>query len=279
MKTRAVLRFLPFQSLGAKNASLFFIVVSCFVFIFSVLNPGLSGKIQMHAVDVVAPVLEVVNTPFEDAADFVRAVSGLAEMQEENLRLQEENKKLREWYQAALLLQDQNKELQTLLNVKVEPSHTFVTARVIADSGNSYVKSLLVRAGELDGVSKGDAVLSGKGLIGRVIDTGNGTSRVLLLTDINSRIPVYIEGVEYKAIMAGSNTDLPYILHVDQKKEITEGARVITSGDGGVFPYGLPIGRVVYNNDGKPEIELNADMKNLRYIRIVQSNGKVETLD
>lgn len=239
------------------------------LFSFSALNPTAMQKARTRTTDLFAPLLSAINKPFYQATEYVRAVSGIAELQAENLRLSQENARLRDWYQKALSLQAENENLQKLLNIKLEPQFGYVTARVIADSGNAFAKSLLVLAGGRDGVEGGQAVLAGDGLIGRVIESGQKTARILLLTDINSRIPVLIQGANQRAIMAGNNEDLPGLLHLPPEVEIEMGARVITSGHGGLFPYGLPVGEIIRDGHGKLAVQPYAAMDQVNMVRII----------
>lgn len=228
-------------------------------------------SIRTGVSDAFAPLLVTVNAPIRAVADYARAVSGLASLQEENARLMEENAKLREWYQRALVLKSENESLQTLLNIKLPPQNRFVTARIIADSGNAYAHSVLVLAGAADGVEKGQAVLSGDGLLGRIIEAGGVTSRVLLLSDINARVPVMIEGSNIRAMVAGNGGPLPLLAHLPPDLAPKEGQRVITSGHGGLFPYGLPVGTVVKNGNGGWAVRPFADVDRAAHVRIVSA--------
>jgi len=227
-----------------------FVILSLAIFSVSALNPASMQTVRTKTTDVFAPLLATVNKPFYHAAEYARAVTGLASLQAENLRLQQENIRLKQWYQTALSLQAENQSLQNLLNLKTVPHHRYVTARVIADSGNAFAKSLLVLAGSDDGVAEGQAALGREGLIGRVIENGRSTARILLLHDINSRIPVLIQGVNQRAVMAGNNDNLPLLMHLPPDAVIEQGARVITSGHGGLFPYGLPVGEIIKTDAG-----------------------------
>jgi len=239
------------------------------LFSLSALHPSAMQSARTRTTDLFAPLLSAINKPFYQAADYVRAVSGIAQLQEENMRLVQENARLRDWYQTALSLKAENENLQKLLNMKVEPQYGYVTARVIADSGNAFAKSVLVLAGGKDGVESGQAVLAGDGLLGRVIESGQKTSRILLLTDINSRIPVLIQGSNQRAILAGNNDDMPGLLHLPPEFEIEAGARVITSGHGGLFPYGLPIGEIVKDSHGKPVVKPYASVDQVHIVRVI----------
>ncbi len=216
-----------------------------------------------------APVLEVVTLPMQTAALFVRDVSGLAALQSENARLKEENSRLREWHQTALLLEAENKSLRELLHVKLEPQNKYISARILSDAGSTFAQSLLVAAGSTDGVKKGQAVLASNGVIGRVIEVGKSVSRILLISDINSRVPVLVENSRLHAIFAGTNGGEGRLIHLPQDSNVTEGARIVTSGHGGVFPYGLPVGVAYIDENGQPMVKPFVDFKRMVHVRIV----------
>ena len=261
---------LPFG--GQAAVSLVFIIASVLTLVFSAVNPQGIGFVRSNAGDLIGPVIGAISRPIQSTALFMRDVSGLSEMQARNARLEQENIRLREWYQNALQLEAENKSLRELLHVKVDPENRFITARVLADAGTAFVKSLLVEAGTQDGVVKGQAVISGEGLIGRVIESGHSVSRVLLVTDINSRVPVLVEDSRQHAILAGQNTASPVLMHLPPDSEIKNGARIITSGHGGIFPFGIPVGRVVVDAKGAYSVQLFANFDSLVHVRIVNRN-------
>lgn len=249
----------------------------------SALNPSGVGAVRSQVADIFTPLLATVTKPVQGAAMFVRNVSGLSEMQAENERLHIENARLRDWYQTALLLEAENRSLRNLMNVKLDGPSRYISARIVGDSGSTFLKSVLVSAGTEDGIQKNQAVISGDGLIGRVLEAGQRSARVLLITDVNSRVPVIVEDSTQHAILAGQNDDQPMLVHIPQDSEINEGARIITSGHGGVFPSGLPIGRVAKDDQGDYRVELFADFDRLLYVRMVErprdENLLPETLD
>jgi len=243
-------------------------VFSLLLLVFSSARPGMISDVRMQISDTFTPVVSAVTQPFQDAVLFVRGVSGLAEMQTENQRLIEENMRLREWHKAAMSLQAENKSLRDLLNVKSEQVQDFTTARVIADSGSPFARTLLITAGRRDGVQPARAVLSSEGVIGRVVESGEKGARVLLINDINSRVPVLIEQKNLHAIMAGDNSARPYIDHLPEDAEVRAGMHVVTSGYGGVFPYGLPVGVIVKTPQGRYKIEPYADLSRVLFVRV-----------
>jgi rod shape-determining protein MreC len=254
---------------GARGSSLVFLITSLLLFLITAFNPASLGAVRSGVTDISAPVIAAVHAPIQGAADYVRAITGIAQLQEENMRLQQENMRLREWRQTALLLQSENKAFRDLLNVKTPMAKSYVTAPVIADSGNAYVRSLLVMGGMRDGVKNGQAAMAAEGLIGRVIEAGNTASRILLLSDINSRIPVLIEGDNWRAVLAGRNEEPAKLLHIPPEAKLEAGQRVITSGHGGLFPQGLPVGEIGRGEDGAFIVVPYADIERVQFVKIV----------
>lgn len=255
---------------SAGFSSLFFIVFSILLMLISAFRPNAFDSWRTQAADAFAPVMSVMSQPFQKLTVLLRNFEDMADLKSVNMRLEEENERLREWYQAALLLEAENRSLRDLLNVKIDPENSFITARVISDSGNSYVKSLIVLAGAKDNLQKGQSVLNGQGLIGRIVDVGEETARILMITDISSRVPVVVEDTQQHAILAGQNNDHPRLIHMPNDTNIEAGARIVTSGHGGIFPQGLPVGRVAVDERGEKFVELYADVSHIQHVRVVK---------
>ena len=140
---------------------------------------------------------------------------------------------------------------------------------MIANSGGAYVRSLMVHAGREKGVARGQAAVTGEGLVGRVSEVGSRAARVILITDLNSRVPVIVEGPQQRALLTGDNSERPCLRYVNAGAGIKVGDRVVTSGQGGVFPPGLPVG-VVASLDGEaPRVEPYVELSQVEYLRIV----------
>jgi len=131
------------------------------------------------------------------------------------------------------------------------------------------VHSLLVVAGARDGVAKGQAVITGEGLVGRVVEAGERSARVLLITDINSRIPVVVQRTGDRALLAGDNSPYPRLLYLSPDAVVLVGDQVVTSGHGGVFIPGLPVGRVRAVTDDAVEVEPYVDWDRIEYVRLL----------
>lgn len=226
-------------------------------------------KLQQSVFDVASPVIDLAQKPISALQDRFAALGEWASVRDDNEALRAENEKLKEWYQAALMLQSENKALRGLLNVDKDQAHNFITTRVLADGSSTYAKSLVIEGGHNAGVMKGQGVVSREGLLGRVIESGSRTSRVLLLQDINSRIPVLVEGSDERAILAGTNTATPALDHLASDNKVQPGQRVITSGLGGLFPYGIPVGETVKNADGSVAVRLYATPERSQHVQVV----------
>jgi len=220
-------------------------------------------------IDLIAPVMDAASRPIASAKEAANTVQELIALQQENARLADENKTLLEWQSIGRELQSQNAALRDLLKFTPDPRASYVTAPVIADTSSSYVRSLIVLAGQTDGIIKGQAAITGAGLVGRVLEVGRRASRVLLLTDISARVPVIIERTRDQAVLAGNNSDNPELQYLPRDVDIKVGDRIVSSGVGGNFPAGLPVGEVVRVGEGHILVQLYAQLDRMEYIRLV----------
>ena len=176
---------------------------------------------------------------------------------------------LRRWRNEALRLKAENASLRALVHAVPEAAATPITARVIADSGGTFVRSLLLNAGARDGVRKGLAVVNDEGLVGRVTEVGARSARVLLVTDLNSRIPVVIQSTRDRAILAGDNSEHPKLIHLPTGAPVSPGDRVVTSGHGGVFPPGLAVGVVLAVEKTAIRVRPYVNWHRLEFVRVL----------
>jgi rod shape-determining protein MreC len=174
-----------------------------------------------------------------------------------------------EWYQPAHRLESENKALRDLLNMKEDAALEFHSGAIIGDTQTQYSQTILVKIGQNDGIDKGQGALTHEGLIGRVIESGDTTSRILLLSDINSRIPVTVEGTQDRAILAGRNAGDPVLDHLPEDHGIMAGQKIITSGHGGVFPYGVPVGETYMTDNNEIAVRPFASADRSSHVQVV----------
>lgn len=240
----------PIKNLAQRFAFMGLLMAAVGMMILGKVDVLLMDSIRAHVTDTVAPILDALSRPIDSVFKAVDHVRELADLRGENQRLRENQARLLQWQAVARNLEAENKILKGLLNYVPGPEPSFITGRVIADTGGAFAHGLILNAGARDGVVRGQAAITGDGLIGRVAGVGDRSARILLITDLNSRIPVLVGSDRTRAILAGNNTDHPRLIHLASGETVSAGDRIITSGHGGVFPPGLPVGQVASVNDG-----------------------------
>ncbi|MGB8365496.1 MAG: rod shape-determining protein MreC [Rhizomicrobium sp.] len=197
--------------------------------------------------DAVSPVLQSVRGPVNALGRWVGSIDEIFVVYQENLRLKDEIARLRQWQNAALVLEQRVNRYQLLLNAVPDPSLTVVTAHVIGRANRPFLDTMILDAGKNQGIKPGEAVVDSRGMIGRIYLVGQHTSWVILLTDLASRIPVAIEPGHIQAILSGDNSAGPTLELSRQGIVLKEGQQIVTSGDGGLLPGGLAIGTVIWD--------------------------------
>jgi rod shape-determining protein MreC len=232
-------------------------------------NPR-AERFRMAVIDRIVPNLEWVFAPVSTVSKMISDFQSYDRIYQQNQELRRELQQMKAWKEAAIQLEQKNAKLLDLNNVKLNPKLTYTTGVVLTDSGSPFRQSALVNIGRLDGVVDGWAAMDGLGLVGRISGVGNNSARVLFLTDSSSRIPVEVAPSGQKAILGGDNTPLPPLEFVDGVDQVRAGDRVVTTGDGGVFPPGLLAGTVVLGGDGRLRVKLAADYRRLEFLRIIR---------
>ena len=173
------------------------------------------------------------------------------------------------WRDDAIALRYENARLRAMLGVRTDPPLPMVFAHTILDARGPFSNSRLADAGSSRGVIEGNPVLSDHGLVGRVVGVAPIISRIMLLTDIQSRTPVLIVRTNGRAILSGDGGANPVLTYLRTHDALREGDRVLTSGDGGVIPRGLPVGTVARGADGLWRVALDSDAAPLDDVRIL----------
>ncbi len=244
------------------------IVASMLLMLVGRASPVVPERARTALSDALAPLYGVIDTPLSAVRDVAQSFRDVFALRSEVSRLRLENDRLRHWYDVAMALEAENAELKSNLHWVPDPKLSFVTARVVADAGGVYARSVLLSVGPNNDVHKGQIALDANGLVGRVTEVGTRSARVLLITDINSRIPVMLEKTRAQAILVGGNASSPHLLYMQDNARPEEGEHVVTSAEAGAFPAGLPIGTVHYAAGGKIDVATAANLDRLEVVRI-----------
>lgn len=233
-------------------------------------NPRVE-RLRAEVIDTVVPPMDWAMAPLTGFANLVRDFQSYQQLYEQNQDLRREIRQMRTWRETALRLDQENARLLDLNNVSLDPALTFITAVVMADSGSPFRQSVLINVGRRDGIVDGWPTMDGLGLVGRISGVGQRTARVMLLTDTSSRIPVTIQPSGQRAILAGDNSIYPLLEFVENPDAIRPGDRIVTSGDGALFPADLLVGQVALGTDGRMRGRLAADYGRLEFLRVLRA--------
>lgn len=226
-------------------------------------------KTSSLATDLVSPIVDLLVVPARAIASVYDYFGEIKEVYKDNQNLREENKKLLNLYDKMKVLEVENKLLANLLNYVPPPEARYITARIIAEEGDAFSHSVIAYTGNSNAIKKGQVALSDRGVVGRIDKVGNMYSKILLITDINSRIPVMVEKNRVRGILAGDNTSVPKMVFIPLDAELNIGDRIITSGVAGVFPSGLPVGQIASVEKNNVTVKPYSNLNSLEYVRIV----------
>lgn len=237
--------------------------------------------------DALATGVRVGSGPFALIQDFAGHVERSWMAADRVKTLEAENQQLREWRQTAQALAERLERYEALLSMPADVVGDkanlagAVAARLVLDSGGDFKRTLLANAGADHGVRRGYIAINENGLIGRVVSLGAKSSRILLLDDFNSRVPVMGLQSRVRAMMSGDSSTTPTLTTgrvetADPRLDYTIGAgslrdgeRIVTSGDGGVYPRGLYVGVAMLGPDGRWRVRLAAGSKPIDFVRIL----------
>ena len=233
-------------------------------------NPRVE-RFRMMVIDAVVPNFDWAMSPVTGVMNLLSDFQSYQRLAQQNSDLRRELQDMKSWREAAIQLDQENARLRDLINVQLDPQLTRITGVVLADSGSPFRQSVLLNVGARDGILDGWPAMDGIGLVGRISGVGNETSRVILVTDTSSQIPVTIQPSGQRAILSGDNTINPLLQFIEDPDQVTPGDRIVTSGDGGVFPADLLVGQLARGTDGRPRARLSADLERIEFLRVLRS--------
>ncbi len=232
-------------------------------------RPGPLAGARRAADGVAAPVGGAIATPPRWAGEGIDAVGAYFLAGSQNRRLRADLAEAAVWKDRAQSLAEENARLRGLLGLRTDPPLPMVAARAVVDARGPFSNSRLADAGSDRGVMEGNPVLGERGLVGRIVGVAPRVSRILLLTDTESRAPVMVARTNGRAILTGDGGPNPALAYLRTHDALREGDRILTSGDGGVLPRGLPVGVAVKGYDGVWRVALDSDFAPIDFVRIL----------
>ena len=217
--------------------------------------------------EVVYRISFVVSLPEKYIAYSYRAVEEHIRFYNDYNLKKEELEKLKSEKYETIFLKAENKRLKKVLG-DISSSSEEVIAKVIIDKQSPFLRSIIINKGSKNEIKKGMAVLSDSYLVGKVIEVNFMTSRVLLLSDLNSKIPVTIEPGGIQSILSGNGVNAGVIQYTKGKMPINGEGAVYTSGTGDLFKSGIPIGKINYSENQK-NVDFFVDFSQLRFVRVL----------
>ena len=252
-----------------KNFNLF-LVLLCLLLVFL-------GKLDLIAIrnfkaflsDFLAPITYAFNKPVKEIAGVFAEVKSTGFLRDENIRLKSEIRRLKVLNSKVASNELELLELRELLKSIPKNKNKIVTGRALTAPGGVFANTVLINAGRKDGIKIGQPAISSLGLVGYVVNVSLNSSRILLIIDINSMIPVYLTESNWPAVVQGQNGKLLKIRFLSSEATLVEGESIETSGHGGRLPSGINIGNVVKSFSGKYFVKPTIDFHRITYISII----------
>tara|TARA_B100000963_G_C22495268_1_gene611146 strand:- start:17 stop:952 length:936 start_codon:yes stop_codon:yes gene_type:complete len=254
----------------------FFLILLCLILVFL-------GKLDLIAIrnvkaflsDFLAPVTYALNKPVKEITGVFEDVKSAGSLRKENIRLKSEVRKLKVINSKTSSQELELLELRQLLKVLPKRKNQIITGRAITAPGGVFANTVLINAGEDYGIKIGQPAISSLGLVGYVVNVSMKTSRILLIIDINSMIPVYLTNSNWPAVLQGQSGKLLNIKFLSSKAKPTEGEIVQTSGHGGRLPSGINVGKIVKSFSGKYYVKPTVDFHRLTYVSIITNQNSL----
>jgi len=248
--------------------SLFLLTVISILLIFlETIDTKPLNKIRSFIKDVVYRTAVVVTYPTKIFSGSYNVVENHFSLYKNYNDLKKENEELKSKYSKAEFLELENSQLRKLIDEQAQSESNLVSARVMLDEQSPYLNSFVINIGANKEIKNGMAVLDGKNFIGRIVDVNFFSSRILLVTDLNSKIPVIVEPSGNHAILSGHGDSKPTLEYLSKNHKIQEEDKIYTSGKEGIFAPGIPIGEVTIDKD-IVEVELYSELSEITFVNI-----------
>ena len=262
------------KNVKQKFSLLTLIITSLIILIFSNLNLKIINILEKGLQDIVYRSSLIVSIPEKKFNEYY--IKAKDHLNLYNLKNEEEN--LLEKYNAEKLANEylisENNRLREIIGEQ-QLSQGSIIAKVLLDKESPFLNSIIINKGSKDNIELGMAVVKGEYLIGKVVEVNFLTSRVILITDINSKIASIIEPIGIHVIVSGNGKTQGVIEYLKDENypKLNDELNIYTSGVAGVFKAGIPIGKLKLN-DKEMLVEFFSDLSQLEFVKILtKENG------
>ena len=225
--------------------------------------------LRMRSNDFLAPVIDFVSAPIRGVETMAEGIRTVASLRAENVRLQAENDLLQRWRRRAEILESENQQLRSVTGTVSDEIRSLITARAVTAPGGSFAHTILIAIGNESGIAAGDPVITSNGLVGIVYEVGRAYARVLMISDINARIPVMLASSSWPGLTIGRNDEYLELAFLPAEARPEVGELVLTSGHGGILPAGLAVGRVDRVDGDDIRVRPAVEFRNLGYVSVL----------
>ena len=236
-------------------------------------------NISSFLTDFFAPISNAFNKPVQEIENVIEDVQSVTQLRKENLSLKSEIKRLMVSEKNIAMVESELIELKKLLNFISKENKILATGRVLNISGGTFAKTMIIDVGIKHNIKIGQPVVSSDGLVGSIINVGPSSSRVLLLIDINSMIPIFLTQSGWPAIAQGQNGSFLKLRFLSSEASPIIGEIVETSGHGGKFPSGINLGKIIDSKSGNYVVKLSSNPQKLRFVSILEVNSEYDSLN
>ena len=265
----------PMREMLRKFSFALLITLALFMFFVEKVESPFTHSVRLTLMDGYSAVAQYAMLPVAVLMEGKKTIGNYFFVYSKNTQLVHENQQLRRGVSLLSEAKVENEKLKALLHFVQARHYVLASANVVGDASGPFLRSLLINAGEKDGIEKGLAVVGEAGLVGRTLSVGKISTHILLITDVNSNIPVTSSLSRQRSVLAGNNTQYPALLYLPKDTPLKEGEEMVTSGDGGVFPPGLPVGLVMRDHTGnfyvKPHV-IWAQLEHVSVIKMAREN-------
>ena len=246
-----------------------FLILSIVLLLSRLNDTHIGTTIKLFSSNIVYSISSTVSSPVRLINEGINNIKSLGTLYEDLKRYKQDQIVDSASFQEMMALKLKIAQYENLLNISKETEYSFITSRVVGDFSNKYFSTILVNSGSKNGLNIDMPVTGPDGVIGRVIEVNNKISRILLITNINSRVPVNISENAFQGILVGQGQKNPLIKYSKNLESIMIGDLVTTSGKGGVFPPYLLIGQVIGKKGTSLEVEIFEDINSLTHVRLL----------